>query len=130
MKSISFNFSSDREYIYCDRARIKIILSNFIGNSIQYRDESKPKPFINVDVVHKKDVIRISVGDNGIGIPDGETKKIFKMFYRANHKSKGSGLGLYVVNETAQKLKGAIEIESEPGLGSTFVLIIPVRANK
>ena len=64
----------------------------------------------------------LDVEDNGQGIDPEYKMKIFEMFFRANEKSKGSGLGLYIVKETAAKLQGTLDVESKPGVGSVFTV--------
>ena len=71
----------------------------------------------------------IKIEDNGIGIPEKEKAKVFNMFYRANEQSKGSGLGLYIVKETVEKLEGTITLKSEEGQGTTFEIYLPNLAN-
>jgi signal transduction histidine kinase len=66
------------------------------------------------------------VKDNGIGIKEEHLGKIFEMFYRTSDKSSGSGLGLYIVNETIKKLGGKVEVNSQVNLGTTFTLTIPI----
>jgi len=66
-----------------------------------------------------------SIKDNGIGISAENQSKIFDMFYRVSSSSVGSGLGLYIVKETIDKLNGQIEIESELSKGTTFNIHIP-----
>lgn len=124
---IQFNMEIEEELLFSDKSRLRIILSNFIANSIQYIDNTKANPFVNINISESKEHTTISVEDNGVGIPRGESAKIFNMFYRGNHKSKGSGLGLYIVNETAKKLSGVVSVASEIGVGSTFSLTIPKR---
>lgn len=125
INGIEINMTVDKDVLYSDRSRIKIILSNFIANAVHYIDVEKSKPFVKIQVAQTKEKTTISVEDNGIGIPSGEASKIFNMFYRGNHKSKGSGLGLYIVNETAKKLNGVVSVASELGKGSKFALTIP-----
>jgi signal transduction histidine kinase len=69
--------------------------------------------------------VDILAQDNGIGISKENLNRIFEMFYRATSLSTGSGLGLYIVKETTDKLGGKIEVNSSPGEGSTFNLFIP-----
>jgi signal transduction histidine kinase len=70
--------------------------------------------------------LKIQIEDNGIGISDEHLPKIFEMFYRASEKSQGSGLGLYIVKETLDKLGGSIQVKSTHGHGSIFSLEVPV----
>ncbi len=67
----------------------------------------------------------IIIDDNGIGIEAKHQDKIFNMFYRATNFQPGSGLGLYIVKETLDKLKGSITVESELGVGTKFSIKIP-----
>jgi signal transduction histidine kinase len=70
------------------------------------------------------------VGDRGIGIASGEQAKIFDKFYRAEdslvHETKGSGLGLSLVRHIMEAHGGSVEVQSAPGRGSTFMLVLPV----
>ena len=67
----------------------------------------------------------LQVSDNGIGIDERHLENIFKMFYRADEGSKGSGLGLYIVKETVDKLGGKIEVKSKSGEGTSFTITLP-----
>lgn len=108
-----------------DVYRLKIILNNLISNAIKYADFNKEKPFVEIKANKKDNVVKIRVIDNGIGVRAELQDKIFNMFFRATEKSTGSGLGLYIVNESLKKLNGKIELESEVNQGSTFTLILP-----
>ena len=68
---------------------------------------------------------KISINDNGKGIPQEHLDKVFKMFYRATDDNAGSGLGLYIVKETVEKLRGNVTLESEESVGTTVNLEIP-----
>ncbi|MBP9923956.1 MAG: HAMP domain-containing histidine kinase, partial [Bacteroidia bacterium] len=61
----------------------------------------------------------------GIGISKELQEKIFEMFFRGSESSDGSGLGLYIVKESVEKLKGKIAVKSIPGKGSEFSILIP-----
>ena len=67
----------------------------------------------------------IEIKDNGIGIADDHINKIFTMFYRAHQDNSGSGLGLYIVKETIDKLYGNISVKSKMRFGSTFTVTLP-----
>jgi signal transduction histidine kinase len=107
-----------------DRARLKVVLNNLVGNSFKYHDPLKQNPFIEIRATKKKD-LKIDIIDNGMGIAQEHTSKIFDMFYRASEKSKGSGLGLYIVKETIQKMSGSIKVESELGQTTKFSILLP-----
>jgi signal transduction histidine kinase len=65
------------------------------------------------------------VKDNGEGIPDHLKDKVFEIYYRANNKTSGAGLGLFICKEAVRKLKGTIELETKLGQGSTFSVNLP-----
>ncbi|MCK5705311.1 MAG: HAMP domain-containing histidine kinase, partial [Cyclobacteriaceae bacterium] len=67
----------------------------------------------------------IEVSDNGIGISEDYLPKIFEMFFRATEEFSGSGIGLYIVKETVEKLKGTIKVKSKTRQGSTFKIVLP-----
>ena len=67
----------------------------------------------------------IEIADNGEGIKPEYQDKIFDMFFRVNHKTQGSGLGLYIVKETISKMNGAIVVESEQNAGTSFKIELP-----
>jgi len=108
---------------YSDRWRLKVMLNNIISNSIRYRNGRDPVINVNVEIKDRKAIVEIE--DNGRGIPPEHLNKVFQMFYRATDDGAGSGLGLYIVKETIDKLQGSITIESEEGKGTTVRLVIP-----
>jgi signal transduction histidine kinase len=110
---------------YSDKSRIGIILNNLVSNSIRYQNPDAADPFVEVHVHVSESAVDIRVKDNGIGIDKENQAKVFNMFYRVSSKSIGSGLGLYIVKETVEKLRGVIELRSEPGKGSTFSIHLP-----
>lgn len=110
---------------YTSSTRVDIVLNNLISNAIKYADHRKEDPFLKVDVVCTVESAVIRVIDNGEGIPQEAMPKIFNMFYRASGKGPGSGLGLYIVKEAIEKIGGAIHVESEFGVGTTFRVTIP-----
>lgn len=108
---------------YSDQRRIKVILNNLLSNAIRYANGRDPRVEIDIRVDRKK--ADISIRDNGIGIEKEHIDKIFNMFYRAAETNVGSGLGLYIVKESVDRLNGEIELESEPGIGTKFNIILP-----
>lgn len=114
--------------LYSDKSRIGVILNNIISNAICYHNSEINNPFVNINIDMSDTETDIIVQDNGIGIPFEQKEKIFDMFYRISKKSTGSGLGLYIVKETVNKLNGNIEVDSEPGKGSAFKIRIPTNS--
>ena len=110
---------------YSDEYRLTVIMNNLISNAINYRDPAKEVCILNISVLITKEKALVSVEDNGIGIPEEYQSKIFNMFFRGTVKSKGAGLGLYIVKETINKLNGKIAIHSDYGKGTTVDLELP-----
>ena len=110
---------------YSDSTRLGIIFSNIISNAIRYSDPAKSSPFIDIHIEVLADGAHISIKDNGIGIEQKFLSKIFEMFYRATQKSNGSGIGLYIVKEAVEKLKGDISVDSTFGMGTAFHMLLP-----
>jgi PAS domain S-box-containing protein len=110
---------------YSDYSRLLIIFNNIISNAVRYRDHWKSDSFLSVDIHGTAEKAVIIFTDNGVGIADEYVDKIFKMFFRANAESKGSGLGLYIVKSAIEKLNGTIQVRSRLGEGTTFTIEIP-----
>jgi signal transduction histidine kinase len=109
-----------------DGRRLNIVLKNLISNAIRYHDYKKEDQYINVEIKTNGQYITIVISDNGLGIENEHLKNIFMMFYRADEGSKGSGLGLYIVKETIEKLNGTIDVQSKVKEGTTFTINIPL----
>ncbi|NJM26994.1 MAG: HAMP domain-containing histidine kinase, partial [Bacteroidia bacterium] len=110
-----------------DRNRLQIVLTNLIANAIRYHDQRKEDKYIRVRYHVNGKSFYLKVEDNGQGIEPEFQGRVFDMFFRANEKSKGSGLGLYIVKETMAKLAGSIQIESAPSVGTTITVKIPYK---
>jgi PAS domain S-box-containing protein len=109
-----------------DRDRISQILINLVDNADTYSPRGGA---ITVSVSETPERVRLAVTDRGIGIAASEQEAIFEKFYRVDpHLTEtpgGTGLGLYICRELAQRMHGRITVESEPGQGSTFALELP-----
>jgi signal transduction histidine kinase len=122
---VSYSIQSDLE-ISTDRLRLKTILYNIIGNAFKYHDQTKEKQVVSISALVDSQVLKITIEDNGLGIDSEHVPRIFEMFFRASEQSQGSGLGLYIVKETLEKLNGKIDVSSTPKFGSTFKIEIPL----
>jgi len=109
-----------------DPFRLQIVLNNLLSNAFKYRDASKEKSFVILRAEVVGTDLVITVEDNGLGIPETYITKIFDMYVRAHETSHGSGLGLYIVKETVEKLGGKIEVASEVASGTSFTVTIPI----
>ncbi|MDP3436747.1 MAG: HAMP domain-containing sensor histidine kinase [Bacteroidales bacterium] len=121
---ISANTEPGREMLFGDKLHITNAIGNLIDNAIKYSDDPV---VITVTTNTIGSYFRIIVEDNGIGIPKEEQSKVFEKFYRVSkrehsQKGKGFGLGLTYVMWVVKAHKGKIELESEVGVGSKFIL--------
>lgn len=119
------NHVADSVRLQTDPSRLQIILFNLISNAIQYSDPYKSRSYIDISHEDLAKQCRLRVSDNGVGIDPNHHERIFDMFYRANGNSQGSGLGLYIVRETLDRLRGTIEVKSVVGQGTEFIITLP-----
>ncbi|MBI5546155.1 MAG: GAF domain-containing protein [Deltaproteobacteria bacterium] len=106
-----------------DRARLEQVVANLLSNALKY-GAGKP---VEIEVTAEADLARLVVRDQGIGIPPERVGRIFERFERAvsaRHYS-GLGLGLYIVRRVLDALGGSIQVQSQPGSGSTFLVELP-----
>ena len=110
---------------YCDAFRLSLIINNLVSNAVKYQraDEENPTVQLFADVNEKEAIIQII--DNGVGIIEDHLTKIFDIFFRSSDFKNGLGIGLYIVKEALNRLKGKIEVQSTFGKGSHFTLTIP-----
>src|SRR5579871_3975976 len=113
------------EYLFTDEIRLKTILQHVISNAITFHDPGKEQRMILIQVKISHSSFEVSVKDNGIGIDPLSVPKIFQLFYRGTEKSRGAGIGLYVVKEIVEKMKGLVSVQSRPESGSNFTFWLP-----
>ena len=123
-KQIKFTKELLVDEIQSDSLRLKIIISNLISNAIKYADSNKKEMYISIRTSFSEGFHKIEVADNGIGINDEYKDNIFEMYFGTN-KNKGSGLGLYIVKEAVENIKGNISVSSQTNIGSKFIVTIP-----
>jgi PAS domain S-box-containing protein len=110
---------------YSDAFRLRIIFKNLISNAIKYMNLRRPDNFIWFTIATDANTLRLKVQDNGIGIDQAYIDRIFSMFFRATERSEGSGLGLYIVKQTVQRLGGTISLQSTLDEGTQFSIFLP-----
>jgi signal transduction histidine kinase len=121
------NIQSDLSPALTDREALAQAVLNLIDNAIRYSDQAKT---IEVSVRLRGGDIAIEIADQGIGIPKAEHQRIFEKFYRVStglvHDTKGSGLGLAIVKHIVEAHRGRVTVESAPGKGSRFTILLPI----
>mgnify|MGYP002395966917 CR=1 FL=1 len=110
---------------YLDKPRLSIILANLLSNAIKYSHPRRVKPYVQVLIRITKTNCHFNIRDNGTGIKPEALPHIFDMFYKASEERKGSGLGLYIVKNAVESMKGTIEVASEYNVGTAFTLVLP-----
>lgn len=114
-------------YLHIDSMGYVSTVNNLIENAIKYSDEYSD---VKVELNNKGNHIELCVADNGIGIPDDEKKKVFEKFYRIGNedtrKTKGTGLGLFIVKRFVEIYKGNITIADNKPEGSVFTIQLPI----
>lgn len=123
--NIEISINADNYSFESDPMRINIILNNLISNAIKYADPRKDQPYVKVRINNSAKGTSIEVEDNGIGISQPYIDKVFDMFFRATDQSEGSGLGLYIVKQTVERMGGRIQIESKERQGTTIAAFLP-----
>jgi signal transduction histidine kinase len=112
-----------------DREAMARSLLNLVNNALKYSQDRK---YIGVNLYRDNGSVKLEVVDQGIGIPHQEQQKIFEKFYRVGdplvHNTKGSGLGLSLVRHIVQAHGGEVAVDSAPGQGSKFTIVLPVKA--
>lgn len=107
-------------------ALVKVIIENLVENSIQFASPVNPK--VGLNVYEEGESVVLEMSDNGHGIDAEYQSKIFDMYFRASHYSKGNGLGLYIVKKAVEKLDGEITFTTQVDYGTTFKVILPRNA--
>lgn len=108
--------------VQVDAIRVELALINLVGNAVKYSDPDEEDRWVRIAVQRDEEGYwRISVSDNGMGIPDDMQDRVFEQFVRAHPGiADGTGLGLAIAREAVEQMGGKIWLESEPGVGTTF----------
>ncbi|MFJ2484837.1 ATP-binding protein [Pseudomonas sp. NPDC087639] len=121
------------DFVYGDVARIRQIVTNLLSNAINFTDSGRVVLRVRIE---SRDCERLNllwqVSDTGCGVPMAQQKHLFDAFYRAQDSGglpSGTGLGLTISQRLADLMNGYIRLVSEPGLGSSFTLHLPLVAN-
>jgi len=109
--------------ITADKVLVLSVFQNLIQNAINYCNQQSP--WVRISIIKVSNGIQLEVADNGKGISDSIKHKVFDMFYRGHPDSTGSGLGLFIVKNALEKMKGRISFESREEHGTVFTVFIP-----
>ena len=118
------NYPAHDSLVELDRLRIKQILSNFLSNALKNTTTGHVEVFYEVD--HQS--VRIGVKDTGRGIPQNMLEKIFERFEKLDSFAQGAGLGLSICKLIVEKMNGRVLVDSQLGIGTTFVIELPCRS--
>jgi two-component system phosphate regulon sensor histidine kinase PhoR len=131
--TITTQLDAEEAMIYADEMHITNVIFNLMDNAVKYkRDEEALRLTIRTWNEHEK--FCLSIQDNGIGIKKENLKRVFDRFYRVHtgnlHDVKGFGLGLAYVKKVIQDHHGSIRAESELGVGTKFIIVLPLLTSK
>jgi signal transduction histidine kinase len=124
-KEVKFYKELEITEIRSDALKLQVILNNLVSNSIKYSDSRKPERWVKVKSYRSETQAVIEVEDNGLGIRQKDQERIFDKFYMSGDNKRSSGIGLYLVKDAVTQLNGKIEVRSEPGVSSKFLVSIP-----
>jgi two-component system chemotaxis sensor kinase CheA len=128
--TLDWQYPSELPVIKTDGAKLKHIVQNIVNNAIKFTEKGR----VTISVQHRLEpnVIEFKVVDTGVGISRAMQPIVFEMFRQAdsseNRPFEGVGLGLYIVKKLTGLLGGKVEVESEEGKGSTFIVTMPCDA--
>ncbi len=128
--SLKTELKAEYPFVEVDNIHFTNLINNLLDNAVKYRREDV-SPELTVTTYNLSDrKLCIKVSDNGIGIKRDDQKRIFDKFFRVNtgnrHDVRGFGLGLAYVKKMVEAFEGSISVESEPGKGTTFTIVMPV----
>ncbi len=118
------NYPKQGSLVELDSLRVKQVLNNFLSNALKNTTTGHVEVFYEVD--HQ--FVRVGVKDTGRGIPQNMLKKIFERFEKLDSFAQGAGLGLSICKLIAEKMNGRILVDSQLGIGATFVVELPCRS--
>jgi PAS domain S-box-containing protein len=121
---VSYTVSHRGPALYSDPWRLSEVVRNLVSNAIKYRHEQRPTQ-VSVSIDCSPESCEIKFADTGMGIASDKLPHVFDMFYRASSKAQGSGLGLYIVKNAIERLKGSLQVESKLSEGTTFIIHLP-----
>jgi len=119
----------DEAFVLGDKTRLEQVFINLLANAVKFNRQAGE---VRVETARTADAkLRITVADNGIGIPSEDLSRVFERFYRVDkarsREMGGTGLGLSIVKHVVERIGGSVAVESQLGKGSTFTVLLPLR---
>jgi signal transduction histidine kinase len=131
-RGVELRIADNMPALTVDVGRLELAFVNLLSNAIKYSDQQKSGRFVEITAVKSnKGLCEVTVRDNGLGIPDNRIGQIFRRFARVHtdqpalESITGVGLGLAIVDDCVESMQGSITVESEVGVGTTFLLTLP-----
>ena len=122
------NLLEEGNYAFADKNMVRTIIRNLISNAIKFTHRDGK---ITISLVESEDYVEVIVQDTGVGICEEDRQNLFRIdshfTTRGTENESGTGLGLLLCNEFAEKNRGRLAVESEEGKGSRFLVILPRR---
>jgi len=129
-KSLILTINKPKELprVYIDKDKVTMVVKNLLENAVEYTPENGK---IDIDIEVGKELLKFSIKDNGVGVPEADKPKVFSKFYRGGNvmrmQTDGSGLGLFITKNVIKKHGGDITFTSEEGKGSEFIFTLPLK---
>jgi CheY-like chemotaxis protein/ligand-binding sensor domain-containing protein/nitrogen-specific signal transduction histidine kinase len=126
--NLTFYSEVDRLVMDFDEEKIQQVVYNLLSNAIKYTPAGGSVIFHVAQLTDDGSLLQLKVKDTGVGIAAEDQKKVFQRFYQTENtaEEKGSGIGLFLTKEFVDLMKGAISLESKPGVGTTFEIRLPI----
>jgi two-component system NtrC family sensor kinase len=124
---LEVNLAENLPKIISDKGQLQQVFLNIINNALDALGDTKEGFIVISTEAMRKGKVRVSISDNGPGIPRDKLKHIFEPFYTTKEKGEGTGLGLFISYGIVRKLGGSVLVESEINKGTTFIIEIPIK---
>ena len=125
-QTIEFSYSGTNTEVYVDKKLLRQVSTNLLSNALKYSAQNSK---IDFQLTFAEEGVIFQIQDRGIGIPPEDRSKLFEPFHRGNNVGSlpGTGLGLAIVKKSVDLQQGEIRVESQLGVGSTFIVKLPLK---